>query len=158
MVRFPHCRLYRATGSVLQVKYLALDVGDRRVGAAIGNSELRVATPIQVVERKSLEQDAHAFSDIVSKYGVDQLIVGLPRNMDETVGPQAATVRAYAEKIAQALNLPLTLWDERLTTIDATARLASTGAHGKKSRRTLDAIAASVILQDYLDSQEKASD
>ncbi len=140
------------------MKYLALDVGDRRVGAAIGNSDLRVATPIQVVERRSLEQDAQAFSDIVSKYGVDQLIVGLPRNMDETVGPQAAIVRAYAEKIAQALNLPLTLWDERLTTIDATARLASTGAHGKKSRRTLDAIAASVILQDYLDSQEKASD
>jgi putative Holliday junction resolvase len=140
------------------MKYLALDVGDRRVGAAIGNSDLRVATPIQVIERRSIEQDAHAFGEIVSKYGVDHLIVGLPRNMDESDGPQAATVRSYAEKIAQALNMPLTLWDERLTTMDAAARLASTGAHGKKSRRAIDAIAASVILQDYLDSQDKVAD
>ncbi len=137
------------------MKYLALDVGERRVGVAIGGSDLRIATPIDVIERRSLEQDTHAFNEIAAKYSVDQLIVGLPRNMDESVGPQAESVQAYAEKIAQALNLPLTLWDERLTTVDATARIASTGAHGKKSRRTLDAIAASVILQDYLDSQEK---
>lgn len=137
------------------MKYLALDVGDRRVGAAIGDSDLRIATPIDVIERRSLDQDMRAFSEIATKFSVDHLIVGLPRNMDETVGPQAESVRAYAETIARALSLPLTLWDERLTTIDATARIASTGAHGKKSRRTLDAIAASVILQDYLDSQEK---
>lgn len=136
------------------MKYLALDVGDRRIGVAIGGSDLRIATPIDVIERRTLEQDTHAFTEIAAKYSVDQLIVGLPRNMDESVGPQAESVRAYAEKIAQALSLPLTLWDERLTTIDASARIASTGAHGKKSRRTLDAIAASVILQDYLDSQE----
>lgn len=137
------------------MKYLALDVGDRRIGVAIGGSDLRIATPIDVIERRTLEQDTHAFTEIAAKYSVDQLIVGLPRNMDESVGPQAESVRAYAEKIARALSLPLTLWDERLTTIDASARIASTGAHGKKSRRTLDAIAASVILQDYLDSQEK---
>lgn len=138
------------------MKYLALDVGDRRVGAAIGDSDLRIATPIDVIERRSVEQDTRAFSGLASKYSVDQLIVGLPRNMDESVGPQAESVREYAEKIARGLSLPLTLWDERLTTVDAAARIAATGAHGKKSRRTLDAIAASVILQDYLDSQEKA--
>jgi putative pre-16S rRNA nuclease len=156
MVRVQDCRLCRASIGVLQVKYMALDVGDRRVGAAVGDSDLRIATPIDVIERKSPEQDARIFGELASKYGVGRLIVGLPRNMDETVGPQAESVRAYGEKIAQWLNLPLTLWDERLTTIDAAARLASSGAHGKRSRRTLDAIAASVILQDYMDSQEKA--
>ena len=141
------------------MKYLALDVGDRRVGVAIGDSEVRIATPVDIVERKSLEQDVNALKRIVRNYGVEQLIVGLPRNMDETIGPQAVSVRVYAEKIAQTLSLPLTLWDERLTTIDAAERLASTGTRGslRKSRRALDAIAASVILQDYLDSQEMTS-
>ncbi len=145
------------------MKYLALDVGDRWIGAAVGDSDVRIATPIGVIERRSLQQDLSVLGEIVQKFGVDQLIVGLPRNMDETVGPQAQSVQVYADKIAQRLSLPLTLWDERLTTIDATARLAATGSptqtsrglrRGKKSRRTLDAIAASVILQDYLDTIE----
>jgi putative Holliday junction resolvase len=135
------------------MKFLALDIGDRRVGAAVGDDEMRIATPLEVIERKSLEQDANAIGDLAMKFGAEHLVVGLPRNMDETEGAQAEAVKAYAEKIAHVLGLPLTLWDERLTTIEATEHVHSTGARGKKSRRTLDAIAASVILQDYLDSQ-----
>ncbi len=135
------------------MKYLGLDVGDRRVGVACGDSQVRIATPLEVIARAAIEQDARALAKIVRDYDAEQLIVGLPRNMDGTQGAQADAVIAYAEKIAHALNLPLTLWDERLSTVEATKRTHETGARGKKSRRGLDAIAAAVILQDYLDSQ-----
>jgi putative Holliday junction resolvase len=134
------------------MKYLGLDVGDRRVGAAVGDDELRVATPLQVIERRSFDEDARALGDLARKYSAEHLIVGLPRNMDDSAGAQAESVKAYAARIATALRLPLTLWDERLTTVEATGRVHAGGGKGKKSRRTLDAIAASVILQDYMDS------
>jgi putative Holliday junction resolvase len=135
------------------VKYIGLDIGDKRIGVACGDSEVRIATPLEVIARGSIEQDVRALAKIAREYDVAQLIAGLPRNMDGTQGIQAGAVIAYAEKIARAINLPLTFWDERLSTVEATQRAHETGARGKKSRRTLDAIAAAVILQDYLDSQ-----
>jgi len=135
------------------VKYIGLDIGDRRVGVACGDAEVRIATPLEVIARGSIEQDARTLAKIAHDYDVGQLIVGLPRNMDGTQGAQADAVIAYAEKIAQAIHLPFTLWDERLSTVEATRRTHETGARGKKSRRGLDAIAAAVILQDFLDSQ-----
>jgi len=138
------------------MKYIGLDIGDKRIGVACGDSEVRIATPLEVIARGSIEQDTRALAKIVRGYDAEQLIVGLPRNMDGTQGTQADRVIAYAEKIARALNLPLTLWDERLSTIEATKRTRETGARGKKSRRSLDAIAAAVILQDYMDSHLSA--
>ena len=135
------------------MKYLGLDVGERRVGAALGDDEIRLATPLQVIERRSLELDARALGDLAKKFSATHLVVGLPRNMDDSSGAQAEAVKAYAAKIAGALGLPLTLWNERLTTLEATERLHASGGRGKKSRRALDAIAASVILQDFLHSQ-----
>jgi putative holliday junction resolvase len=138
------------------VKYICLDIGDRRIGVACGDVEVRIATPLEVIVRGSIEQDARALAKIAHDYDAEQLLVGLPRNMDGTQGAQADAVIAYAEKTAQALHLPLTFWDERLSTVEATRRTHETGARGKKSRRGLDAIAAAVILQDFLDSQSRA--
>lgn len=135
------------------MKYLGLDIGDKRIGVACGDTEVRIATPIGLVTRGSLAQDARALARLAREYDVVHLIVGLPRNMDGTYGAQAETVKAYALALAQTLGLPITFWDERLSTIEATQRLQATGARGKRSRRRLDAIAAAVILQDFLDSQ-----
>ena len=152
------------------MKLLGLDVGDRRVGVAFGDAEVRIATPVDVVTRVSDDEDARAIGKFVREYDVAQLIVGLPRNMDGTDGAQAASVVTYAEKIARTVNLPAIFWDERLTTMEAMRRTQEAGApaqtlrlrsghasrglrRGKKSRRTLDAIAAAVILQDYMDAQ-----
>lgn len=136
------------------MKYLGLDVGERRVGAAIGDNQMRIATPLEVIERRSIEEDARAIGELAKNYSAEHLLVGLPRNMDDSSGAQAAAVQAYAAQVARVLGLPLTFWDERLTTIEATERIHAGGGKGKKSRRTLDAIAASVILQDFLDSQQ----
>ena len=135
------------------MKYLCLDVGDRRVGAAIGDDQIRIATPLEVIERRSIEQDVRAVGNLAKKFSADALVVGLPRNMDDSLGAQAVSVRAYAEKITAALGLPLTYWDERLTTVEASGRVHASGARdaSRKSRKSLDAIAASVILQDFLD-------
>jgi putative Holliday junction resolvase len=146
------------------MKFLGLDVGDRRVGVAFGDSELRLATPLDVITRATFDQDARTFGTLAREYDVAQLIVGLPRNMDGTRGPQAGAVVTYAERLARALNLPLVFWDERLTTIEATRRTQEAGGpkpsprgvrRRKKSHRGLDAIAAVVILQDYMDGQGK---
>jgi putative Holliday junction resolvase len=148
------------------MKYIGLDVGDRRVGVAFGDSEVRVATPVEVIPRGSLAQDARVLAELVRQYDTTQLVVGLPRNMDGTPGPQADSVIAYAERLARMVNLPLVFWDERLTTVEATKRTQEAGVsaqtlrlgsarslrRGKKARRGLDAIAAAVILQDFLDS------
>jgi putative holliday junction resolvase len=136
------------------VKFLSLDVGNRRVGVAFGDSEVRLATPGDVLARGAFDDDARELAKWAREYGAAQLIVGLPRNMDGTRGAQAESVVAYAERIGRALDLPVVFWDERLTTIEATRRTHETGGRGKKSRRALDAVAAAVILQDYLDSQE----
>ncbi len=136
------------------MKYLGLDIGDRRIGVAFGDSDLGIATPVDVITRQSWERDAQALANFVREYDAAQLIVGLPRNMNGSQGAQAESVIAYADDIANVLAVPVVLWDERLSTVEATARAHATGARGKKSRRGLDAIAAAVILQDYLDSQK----
>ena len=135
------------------MKFLGLDIGDRRVGVAYGDSELRLATPVDVFTRASIDEDIKTIGKFAHEYDAAQLIVGLPRNMDGTTGAQAEAVTHYAGKIARALNLPVIFWDERLTTVEATRRTQETGGRGKKARRGLDAIAAAVILQDYLDGQ-----
>jgi putative holliday junction resolvase len=135
------------------MRLLCLDVGDRRVGIAFGDSTVRIATPVDVLTRVSLAEDARAFALTVRKYDPEKLIVGLPRNMDGTIGTQAQSVMTYIEPIANALKLPFEYWDERLTTMAAMERRNETGARGKKSRVHIDALAAAVILQDYLDSQ-----
>ena len=135
------------------MKLLGLDVGDKRIGIACGDTDMRIATPLDVIVRGNFDADVRALQVFVHKYDVEQIIVGLPRNMDGTTGDQARRVMDYADKLARALNLPMQLWDERLSTVEATRRRNETGARGKKSRVTLDAVAAAVILQDYLDSQ-----
>jgi len=136
------------------MKYLGLDIGDRRIGVAFGDSDLGIATPVDVITRQSWEHDARAIANFVREYDAAQLIVGLPRNMNGSQGAQAESVIAYADEIATVLAVPVVLWDERLSTVEATTRAHATGARGKKSRRGLDALAAAVILQDYLDSQK----
>ncbi len=135
------------------MKYLGLDVGNKRIGVAFGDSDLRLATPVDVIMRGSLEQDAQVLANLVREYDAAQLIVGLPRNMDNSQGEQAEAVIEYAQTIAERILVPIVFWDERLTTVEATKRAHETGARGKKSRRGIDALAAAVLLQDYLDSQ-----
>ena len=93
------------------MKFLGLDVGNRRIGVAFGDSELRLATPVGVITRATFLLDAQIIGRFVQDYDTTQLIVGLPRNMNGTRGVQAEAVTRYAERIAGVLNLPVDFWD-----------------------------------------------
>ncbi len=141
------------------MKFLGLDIGERRIGIAFGDSALLLATPVDVLERGTFEQDVRVLAEFVRRFEVARCVVGLPRNMDGTQGAQAEAVIAYAVQVVGALDRPIIFWDERLTTEEASQRARAAELpsrrtrRGKKARHVLDAIAAAVILQDFLDSK-----
>jgi len=134
--------------------WLALDIGDKRIGLAVGSDDARLARPLRVFTRGSKEQDFQTIARVVQEVGAEALLVGLPLNMDGSEGPQAKRVRKYAERLRRRLNLPLHYHDERLSSFIADQILAEKPRR-KDRRQSNDAIAAAAILQSFLD-QERA--
>jgi putative pre-16S rRNA nuclease len=132
--------------------YLALDVGARRIGVAVGSSEMSLATPLRVIKRGTIEQDATRLRAIAELYDAERLVIGLPRELDGSVGAQAQLVTEYGELLKQALAMPFEFFDERYSTSEALARQRAAGVSDKRGRATIDAVAAAVILQDFFDS------
>jgi putative Holliday junction resolvase len=137
------------------MRYLALDLGDRRIGVAISDALGMLARPLEVFERTSRAADFDHIGDLVARHRVDAVVVGLPLNMDGTEGPQAAWVRDYSGALAEALAVPVHFWDERLTTEEAEDILRAQGKPPTKDR--IDAVAAAVILRSYLDSPHRST-
>ena len=130
-----------------EMRVLALDVGERRIGVAISETGI-LATPHGVIHRRSKAQDFAAVARMVTELGAERVVVGLPLSLSGDVGPQARRVMRYAQALAQALPVPVELYDERYSTVTADELLAE---GGRKRRRTpIDAAAAAVILQEYL--------
>lgn len=133
------------------MRTLALDLGDRRIGAAISDTLGMFARPLEVFERTSRVDDFAHIRALIDAHQVQSVVAGLPLNMDGTEGQQAAWVRHYTAALGEAISMPVTLWDERLTTEEAKDILR---AQGKTvSKDWIDAVAAAVILQSYLDAQ-----
>jgi putative Holliday junction resolvase len=132
-------------------RLMGLDVGSRRVGVAISDELGIVASPVGFVQPGP--NDRAEFAKLVRTNGITRMIVGIPKNMAGKEGPQAKEVRAYAEALASDLDLPLTYWDERFTTIIAERNLISGGRSRQQRRTEIDAAAAAVMLQGYLDHQ-----
>ncbi len=130
--------------------WLALDIGDRRIGLAVGNDSARLARPLRVLTRRSKNEDFDAIARAVAEVDADELLVGLPLNMDGSEGPQAKRVRKYAERLRRRLNIPLRYQDERLSSFIADQILAQRPSKKARSQPN-DAIAAAAILQSFLD-------
>lgn len=135
---------------VLAGRCLALDVGERRTGVAVGE---RLARPLLTLERRSKAEDFQAIARLVREHQADTLVVGKPLNMDGSEGFAAQRVVRYAQRLAAALaemglDVRLVFWDERLSTVEAQERL---GVGRGRGRTGIDAAAAAVILQGYLD-------
>lgn len=131
-------------------RLLGLDIGGRRIGIAISDELGLIASPVGMVRRDGSpgrEIRAHA-----ERYGASRLVVGLPVGMSGREGPQAQDVRAFMEAVAPEIGLPVEYWDERLTTAIAEKSLIARGTRRAKRRDEVDAVAAAVILQGYLDS------
>ena len=140
------------------MRYLALDVGDRRIGVAVSDMTGLIATPLTVIHRKSKVEDFHKIARLVAEQDASGLVVGQPLNADGSAGPQAARVERYALALVQALHdegleVTMTFWDEYLSTQRAQQAMIAAGRRSKQRRTQIDAAAAAVILQDYLDVQ-----
>ncbi|MGC9347011.1 MAG: Holliday junction resolvase RuvX [Anaerolineae bacterium] len=133
------------------MRYLALDLGDRRIGVAISDTLGMIARPLEVFARGSREGDQEHIRVLVAEYDVDTIVAGLPINMDGTEGPQAAWVRDYTAELADKIDVPVILWDERLSTEEAKDIMRAQGK--PPSTEWIDAVAAAVILQNYLNAQ-----
>ncbi len=131
------------------MRYLALDLGDRRIGVALSDSTGTLARPLEVFYRSSRAADFARIAALSSKHQATTLVVGLPLNMDGTEGPQAAWVRDYGAALAQAIKISVVFWDERLTSVEAEDLLRAQGRRQKEP--ALDAVAAAIILQSYLE-------
>ena len=135
------------------MRALGLDLGEKRIGVALSSGSL--ATPYEVVARSgSRERDHREIARLAEEAGVEVVVVGLPLSLDGTKGPAALAVEAETEVLRVRLGLPVELWDERLSTVEATRRLQSAGVRGRKRRHVIDQVAATVILQSWLDATQ----
>ncbi len=131
--------------------YLGIDLGGKRTGLAVGNDLMRQAGPVDVIHESDPQRIIQAIRDAVEQYAPDALVVGLPLHMDDTAGPEAKAARGMAEQLQQATGLPVHMVDERLTTYEADDRLKQSGYTHKQKKNRRDAIAAAVLLQQFLD-------
>ncbi len=131
---------------------VCLDVGERRIGIAVSDDEGWLASPLQVLERREAARDFQRLADVVREQRAARVVVGLPRTLDGDIGPQARRVQRWTARLAPYLQVPIVYWDERYSTAEAYRRLAATG-RARRPRAPIDAAAAAVILQDYLDSE-----
>ncbi len=133
------------------MRTLGVDLGSVRIGLALADDVLRTARPLCVVERRAVAADLAAVREAAREYEVDRVVLGLPLNMDGSEGPAARHARAFAPKLEAALGVPVELFDERLSTFEAEIRLRDQGFSAKDRRSRVDAEAAAVILQGWLD-------
>lgn len=132
------------------MKIMGIDYGDARTGVAISDLMCMLVGSAIVVPSRNTQKAIADIARLARENEVGQIVVGLPRNMDGTEGPRAQLCRAFAQELHQATGLPVDMWDERRTTVEAHNILSQHNYHGKKRKETVDAVAASLILEGYL--------
>ncbi|NTU80869.1 MAG: Holliday junction resolvase RuvX [Chloroflexales bacterium] len=130
-------------------RYLGLDVGERRIGVALSDASGLLATPLTTIGAR--DRPFERIGRLAREHGVIELVVGLPLTLRGEVGPQAEVVQKFAVALEAELGLPVHLFDERLTTAAADQMLRDMGVKPEKRKLQIDQVAASIILQDYLD-------
>jgi len=128
-----------------------MDVGDRRIGMEVSDMLGWTAQGIATLERKSTEEDLVQIEKIIHQYQPEKIVVGLPKNMNGTLGPQGEKVKAFAETLEDRFNLEIVFWDERLTTVSAHKTMIEADMSRRKRKQKVDQLAAVLILQSYLD-------
>ena len=134
----------------MRMRIMAIDYGDAHTGVAISDPTGFMAGTTTTIHSRKAEVVLEELCKIVEQYKVDELVMGFPRNMDGSEGPRADLYREFADKVEEATGLKPVLWDERRTTIDAHRILFESGQNAKKRKKTVDAVAAALILEGYL--------
>lgn len=138
------------------MRIMGLDVGDKKIGVAISDPLGWTAQGIKTIIREQDRNDGiEEIKKLINEYEVDKIVIGLPKNMNNTLGPQGEKVLQYAEIIKNQCNRPIVYIDERMTTMSAERTLIQADVSRKKRKTVIDKIAATYILQSYLDSNGK---
>ena len=132
------------------MKIMAIDYGDAHTGIAISDATMTLTGYSTVIDSRKAEVVLAEIQRLIAEHGVSELVLGYPKNMDGTLGPRAEKCAAFGEEIKAATALPLTLWDERRSTVEAHAILFNNGKNGKQRKKVVDAVAAGLMLEGYL--------
>lgn len=135
------------------MRIMAIDYGDAHTGVALSDPTGFLTGTTTTIHSRKAEVVLEELAKLVQEYQVTELVMGFPRNMDGTEGPRAQLYREFAQRVEEATGLKPTLWDERRTTVDAHRILFEAGKNAKKRKKTVDAVAASLILEGYLDNR-----
>ena len=131
-------------------RIMGVDYGDARTGIAVSDLLCSLVGTTTVIHSRNMDKTITQICAMVKDSDVGEIVVGLPKNMDGTEGVRAELCREFAQKLEEATGLPVTMWDERRTTVEAHNILSQHNYHGKKRKDTVDAVAASLILEGYL--------
>jgi putative Holliday junction resolvase len=138
------------------MRILGIDLGDKRIGLALSDPMGWTAQGLDVIAGAGgTSNDIKRIREVVARHEVEKVIVGLPRNMDGSDGPRAEKARSFAQRLSKSLGLPVELWDERLTTVEAQKRLIEVDMSRARRRQVIDQAAAVLILQNYLDARSR---
>ena len=139
------------------MRTMGLDVGEKRIGVAVSDPEGTVAVALTVIEIKSADVALRTIAELTQDHEVAQVVVGLPRSLDGSLGKQAEAVQAFVELLGSYVDVPVVTWDERFSTAAAERMMRSAGVKRDRLRKKSDAVAAAFILQGYLDRQRSES-
>ncbi|MBT8412325.1 MAG: Holliday junction resolvase RuvX [Octadecabacter sp.] len=128
-----------------------LDLGTKTIGVAVSDSLQTIASPLETIKRTKFQLDAARLLEIIAHRNLAGIVLGLPRNMDGSEGPRAQSTRAFARNLERLTPLPITFWDERLSTVAAERALLEADTSRKRRAEVIDHVAAGVILQGLLD-------
>lgn len=137
------------------MRVLAIDPGSVRLGLALSDPTGTIAQPLSVLKRRSEAEDLKTLTDLVQQYDVEHIVIGLPRMMDGRLEAAARDAQAFGARVGQATGRPVAYWDERLTTVAAERYLIDQGKRRMKRRQEVDRLAATLLLQGYLDFQRR---
>ena len=137
------------------MKILGLDLGSKTIGVAISDDLFLTAQVLTSISRTTLEKDLAVIVSLVDEYGVVEIVVGLPINMDGSTGESARKAESFIEKLRETISIKIIPWDERLSTVAAERILLEGDLSRKKRRKVIDRLSAAIILQGYLDSRPR---
>ncbi|MCE2491767.1 MAG: Holliday junction resolvase RuvX [Alphaproteobacteria bacterium] len=136
-------------------RWLGIDVGSKTLGLALSDVTLTIATPLDTLRRRKFAGDAESLREIVERERIGGVVLGLPLNMDGSEGPRCQSVRQFARNLETRMDVPMTFWDERLSTAAVTRTLLDADASRKRRSEVVDKMAAAYILQGALDSLDR---
>lgn len=133
------------------MRIMGLDLGDKTIGVSVSDEMGWTAQGVETIKRNTLETDMKRLDELRAQYQVEEFVVGLPKNMNGTIGPRGESCQEFAGLLKSRFDLPVHMWDERLTTMAAEKMLVAADVSRKKRKQVIDKMAAVMILQGYLD-------